>query len=134
MLACIRKLPADSALAREEAGDVADWSMLNANLARLLDLMEYWLTSEYSRWVTDPAELRRQQARNQRDGIRPPPFPLIEPVAVRPASVHAEHVAVFEAFREQFSRGRRAATREEFDQARGIETEVQGSNLGRDGW
>lgn len=97
--------------------------MLNANVARLVDVMEYWLDTEYARWTTDPTDLKRQQARNRRDNIKPPPFPLIEPVAARPPSVHAEAVAMFEELAERF--GRQAVTRAEFDAAMGIEDEVQ---------
>lgn len=79
----VRKLPPHSALAREELGDLADWSKLAENVARLVDLVEYWLRAEYAKWTADEDEIKA--ARRHRR--KPPPFPIIPPVAQRPPSL-----------------------------------------------
>lgn len=68
---------------------MADWSLIATNLADLVDLMHYWLRAEYQKWITDPddPEVKRAQDERKRSGIKPPPVPLIEPVAARPPSL-----------------------------------------------
>lgn len=63
-----------------------EWSHSDENLAMLIDRLDYWLTSEYSSWVTDPndPEVKRARAERKRSGVKPPPVPLIPPVAHRP--------------------------------------------------
>lgn len=85
----MKALPADSALARAELGDAWDWGHLAANMAQLVDLMSYWLHNEYARWTADPDELKRGPKR------KPPPIPLIPPVAYRPASIAEQYVQRF---------------------------------------
>lgn len=87
----MKALPADSALARAELGDAWDWGHLAANVAQLVDLMSYWLHNEYARWTADPDEVRRGPK------VKPPPIPLIPPVAYRPASVAEQYVQEFTA-------------------------------------
>lgn len=74
---------------RAELGDLWDWNHLAANLAELVDLMAYWLHSEYAKWTHDPEdpEAKRREAERKRRGLKPPPIPLIPPVAHRPPSV-----------------------------------------------
>lgn len=84
LVAKIRKLPPDSQLAREELGDLADWGQLQENVARLVDLMTAWLNYEYASWTADPDEVAAARKR----GRRPPPVPLVPPVAARPRSLH----------------------------------------------
>lgn len=62
------------------------WSHTDENLAALVDLLTYWLTSEYAGWVTDPddPEVKAARAERKRSGIKPSPVPLIQPVAQRP--------------------------------------------------
>ncbi|WP_418346166.1 hypothetical protein [Rhodococcus pyridinivorans] len=52
----------------------------------LVDRENYWLNSEYASWVTDPndREVKEERLRRQRLGIKPPPMPLLPPVALRP--------------------------------------------------
>jgi hypothetical protein len=89
MAQLIRQLPPGSATAREEMGDMADWSLIATNLADLVDMWSYWLRSEYSRWITDPEdpEVKKVVAERKRAGHKPPPIPMIEPVAARPPSL-----------------------------------------------
>lgn len=98
--------------------------MLNANVARIADILEWRAQVDYAQWTSDPDEVRRQRLRDKHAGIVPPPFPLIEPVSARPPSVHAELVAIHQAQREQYA-PRREVSRAEFDKAAGIEAEVQ---------
>jgi hypothetical protein len=91
----LRQLPADSRTVRTEMGsDLHDWAhglaYLNINMAHLVDLMQMWLDHEYAGWVADPDELEKERRRRKRAGIKPPPVPLIEPVAARPAEVHQQ--------------------------------------------
>jgi hypothetical protein len=85
----IRQLPPGSATGRAEMGDMADWSLIATNLADLVDLMSYWLRSEYTKWTTDPddPEVKKMLERRKKAGQRPPPVPLVEPVAARPPSL-----------------------------------------------
>lgn len=97
LLARVRKLPKDSQLAREEAGDMADWGHLPENVARLVDLMTAWLNYEYQSWTADPDEVEAQRRLKKRMGISPPPSPLIQPVASRPQSLHEKYLDEFAA-------------------------------------
>jgi hypothetical protein len=90
MVALIKKLPRESQLAREELGDMADWGHMPENLARLVDLMTAWLNYEYANWTADPDQVEEERLKRKRAKMRPPPFPLIQPVASRPASLHEE--------------------------------------------
>lgn len=92
-MGAVRSLPPDSATARAELGDLWDWTHLAANVAELVDLWSYWLRSEYAKWIHDPddPEVKREAARRKRDGVKPPPMPLIPPVAHRPPSVAVKY-------------------------------------------
>jgi hypothetical protein len=74
-------------VAREELGDMADWGHLAENVARLVDIMNAWLNYEYSSWTADPDEVEAQRKARKKAGVKPPPFPLIQPVAARPKSL-----------------------------------------------
>lgn len=82
----VRQLPKDSQLARAEMGDQADWGYLAENVAQLLDVMNAWFTYEYQNWTADPDEVEAERNKRKRAGIKPPPFPLIQPIAARPPS------------------------------------------------
>lgn len=60
----------------------------------LVDRLDYWLTSEYTSWITDPddPEVKRRRAEQKRAGVKPPPQPMITPVAHRPKRVADELV------------------------------------------
>ena len=66
--------------------DSSKWTFTDENLALLVDRLDYWLSSEDVGGVTDPndpGEKRRREER-KRQGIKPPPVPIIPPVAKRP--------------------------------------------------
>ncbi|MBX4168041.1 hypothetical protein K3M35_05090 [Rhodococcus sp. DMU2021] len=50
----------------------------------LLDRDDYWLNSEYAQWTTDPNDPEVKRAREERKNVKPPPHPIIAPVALRP--------------------------------------------------
>lgn len=68
------------------------WSLTDENIARLVDREDYWLNSEYAQWTTDPndPEVVADRERRRRAGIKPPPVPLLRPVARRPRRQQAE--------------------------------------------
>ncbi|MCD2153475.1 hypothetical protein LQL77_07095 [Rhodococcus cerastii] len=61
------------------------------NLAMLLDRDDFYLNSEYSQWVTDPndPQVKAERARRLKYGIKPPPVPVLRPVAMRRADLTA---------------------------------------------
>jgi hypothetical protein len=124
LVARIKKLPAESALAREEMGDMADWSSLAENVAKLVDLMTAWLHYEYASWTTDPDDVEAQRKARKRAGIKPPPKPLIPPVAARPQSLHDRLVDDYLTESAQYqlpeSEGPRMVTSDEFDALMGL--------------
>lgn len=89
----VKHLPPDSATHRAELGDLWDWNHLAANVADLVDLMTYWLHSEYAKWIHDPEDpaTKRAEAERKRKKIKPPSEPLIQPVAHRPPSVAGKY-------------------------------------------
>lgn len=116
----IKKLPPTSQLAREELGDMADWGHLAENVARLVDLVETWLNYEYASWTADPDEVEGERVRRKRAGVKPPPSPLIRPVASRPQSLRDELVEGYfaEAVKYQLPEveaGPRMVSSDEFD-------------------
>jgi hypothetical protein len=89
----LANLPPTAQTVRHEMGaDLHDWShglaYLNINTARLVDLLEAWLNHEYASWTADPDEVEKERRRRKHRGQKPPPMPLIEPVAARPTQVH----------------------------------------------
>lgn len=65
----------------------------------LIDRFDYYLRSEYTSWTTDPndPEVRAERALRKKRGIKPPPQPLIPPVAWRPDSIAALRRELYEA-------------------------------------
>jgi hypothetical protein len=117
-LAALRSLPPDSALARVEQGDVWDWTHYAANVAELVDMCTFWLNLEYQKSITDPDDPKVKKAAKR----KPPPIPLIAPVAHRPPSVQERYQAAFASLLEQFGSpgeetpiGKRWVTSDEFD-------------------
>jgi hypothetical protein len=111
----IRHLPPGSQLERAELGDLADWGHLPENVARLVDLMTAWLNYEYASWTADPDEVASARKRKR----KPPPFPIIPPVAARPRSLHeqlAEHHAAIVAEHDVDPTSPRMVSDEEFDE------------------
>jgi hypothetical protein len=76
-------------------GDMADWGHLAENVARLVDLMTAWLNYEYQSWTSDPEEVEQERRRRKQMRVKPPPSPLIQPVASRPPSLHEKYMGEF---------------------------------------
>lgn len=68
------------------------WTSTDENIARLVDRDDYYLRSMYSQWTHDPddKEAARERAERKRRGVKPPPEPLVAPVAVRPPKAATE--------------------------------------------
>lgn len=81
-----------------------DWGDAEENVAMLVDRLDFLLNAEYASWTTDTddPELQRERARMKRAGIEPPPFPLLRPVARRPAPLHEALVADYERRRQHY--------------------------------
>ncbi len=73
----------------------SSWSHTDENVATLVDLQTYWLSAEYVKWTTDAAEAKRAAASRE----KPPPMPLIQPVARRPRAAHEAAVRRYEELR-----------------------------------
>lgn len=76
-----------------------EWSYEAENLAMFLDRFDYFLRSEYASWITDPDDpaVKAERALRKKQGIKPPPQPLIPPVAWRPPSIADLRRQLFEA-------------------------------------
>lgn len=100
----LEELPPDSATGRAELGDMAGWSMLASNVAELVDLMTHWLYAKHAEWTTDPEdpETKRRNEARKRAGYKPPPIPIIAPVAIRPPSLAAAYQRRYEELAAQF--------------------------------
>lgn len=72
------------------ADGLNEWASTDENIARLVDREDYWLNSEYTSWVQDPDddEIKAERLRRKRLGIKPPPAPILYPVAERPTDLH----------------------------------------------
>ena len=68
-----------------------EWTNGDENLARLVDRLDYELQANYAAATTDPndPEVKRERAERRRAGQKPPPLPIIRPVAVRPQALHS---------------------------------------------
>lgn len=123
LVSLVRKLPVGSQLAREELGDQADWGYLAENVAQLVDVMYAWLNYEYANWTADPEEVEARRRKQKRAGVKPPPFPLIQPVAARPPSLREQMLQQYDALAAEFRSpadeaepvGERMITSDEFD-------------------
>lgn len=82
----------------------ASWSLTDENLAMLIDRLDYWLITEYSKWTTDPddPEVKQARAKRKREGTKPPPIPVITPVAMRPQEEHERAIENAKALRKLF--------------------------------
>lgn len=82
-----------------------DWGDAEENVAMLVDRIDFLLNAEYASWTTstDDPELQRERARMKRDGIEPPPFPLLRPVARRPRHLHEALLDDYERRRQHYA-------------------------------
>lgn len=83
--------------------------------------MSYKVHAEYMEWITDPEdpEVKAEAEHRKRAGIKPPPIPLVPPVAVRPESVAADYEASYRQLVERFTDSRVTVPRESSPQMRG---------------
>lgn len=82
----------DVAILLKEVLENVDQSAFDSeNLAMLVDRDDFYLNSEYSQWVTDPndPQVKAERARRLKYGIKPPPVPVLRPVAMRRAELTA---------------------------------------------
>lgn len=125
LMALIRKLPGDSALAREEAGPWGNWDAHKENTARLLEIEAYKLELAWIDRTTDPndREVKRERLEAERAGIKPPPHPMIPPIAMRPAEISEERLQEYLDAVSSFNapnRETRMVGSEEFDRLMGL--------------
>lgn len=66
--------------------DDYEWGYTDENIASLIDREDYWLNAEYQSWTTDPEdpEVKKAHEQRKRSGAKPPPKPIIYPIAQRP--------------------------------------------------
>lgn len=127
-MALIRKLPSDSALAHEEAGPWGNWGAHEENTARLLEIEAYKLELAWIDRTTDPndREVRRERLAAEQAGLKPPPHPMIPPIAMRPAEISEERLQEYLEAVSSFNtphREARLVDTEEFDRVMGLVTE-----------
>lgn len=80
----------------------SSWTHTDENTACLYDLANYWLELEYVKSTTSPEDAKRAAAEQKRSRKQPPPFPIIRPVAHRPAREHAEAMRRYEQLCEKY--------------------------------
>jgi hypothetical protein len=84
-------------------------------------VLHYWLGLEWIDRTLDPndPELQKRRAEDARSGIKPPPYPLVPPVALRPEDVakrrHQAYLAEVERWKTPPAERRQVSTTE-FDQ------------------
>lgn len=80
------------------------WTDTDENLAQLIDLLDYWLSTEYAGWVTDPddPEVKRRREERRRSGITPPPIPILPIVGHRPPGARSRAQERADTIRKHF--------------------------------
>lgn len=97
-----------------------NWSPHEENTALLYEVLHYWLGLEWIDRTLDPndPEVRQRRADDARNRVKPPPYPLVPPVAVRPEDIadmrRAAYLAEVEKWNATIS-DRRQVTTAEFD-------------------
>jgi type IV secretory pathway VirB10-like protein len=86
--------PDVAALIEDADARDAQQAMDSENLARILDRLEFLNNFGYVSGITDPEDpaVKRERAERERHGIKPPPMPIIAPVALRPPEITEEMV------------------------------------------
>ncbi|MDF3308710.1 hypothetical protein P3H15_27205 [Rhodococcus sp. T2V] len=81
------------------------------NLAMLVDREDFYLTGEYVDKITDPddPEVKAARERRKRAGIKPPPVPVLRPIALRRADLTELRTEQHDALMAQFTQPRAAA-------------------------
>lgn len=116
-----------SALRRQLLGDSAAWGPHEENTARLLDLTEHEVQSAWTDRITDPEdpEVKREREMAKRSGQKPPPLPLILPVALRPEKIAEQRFMEYVEAAAKLvpQRVKESVSSNEFDAALGLEVE-----------
>jgi hypothetical protein len=119
----------DAALYDLLSDGLSHWGPHEENTALLLEAQAYALELAWSDRITDPDDpaLKRERAQAKRAGIKPPPHPLIPPVAHRPDSLAErrlrEYIEAVEAYRAGPPPVVKYLTSSEFDRELGITAE-----------
>lgn len=116
-----------SALRRHLLGDGAAWGPHEENTARLLDLTEHEVQTAWTDRITDPEdpEVMRERAEAKRKNHKPPPTPLILPVALRPEKIAEQRFMEYVEAAAKLvpQRVKESVSSSEFDAALGLEVE-----------
>lgn len=116
-----------SALRRQLLGDSAGWGPHEENTARLLDLTEHEIQTAWTDRITDPEdpEVRREREQAKRSGQKPPPSPLILPLALRPQKLAEQRFSEYVEAAAKLvpQRVKESVSSNEFDAALGLEVE-----------
>lgn len=115
-----------SALADLLSDGTATWDAHKENTARLLEVETHRLELEWAKHTYDPEdpENRRAAAEAKRNGVKPPPKPIVPPVALRPRDLAEQR---FQQYLDEITahyepRHERApVSRAEFDAALGLD-------------
>lgn len=112
-----------SALHRTVGGG---WGWHEENTARLYEALSYWLDLAWVDRTTDPDDpkVKRERALAKRQGITPPPHPLIPPMALRPPEIADERLRHYldevEKYQPPERGGKQLVSSAEFDRVLGL--------------
>jgi hypothetical protein len=97
----------DAALYDLLSDGLSHWGPHEENTALLLEHQAYALELTWADRITDPDDpaVKRDRARAKKAGIKPPPHPLIPPVAHRPDSLAARRLREYLDAVEQYRAG-----------------------------
>ncbi|WP_410633378.1 hypothetical protein [Amycolatopsis sp. cmx-4-83] len=119
----------DAALYDLLSDGLTHWGPHEENTALLLEAQAYKLELAWSDRITDPDDpkLKRERAQAKKAGIKPPPHPLIPPVAHRPDSLAEqrlrEYIDAVECYRAGPAPEVKHLSSREFDRAMGLTAE-----------
>lgn len=104
-----------------------NWGPHEENTARLLEIENYKLELAWIDRTADPddPQVKRDRAEAKRNGIKPPPHPLVPPVALRPEGLAQNRLDAYLAEVEKYSstpkRERQLVSSAEFDKLMGLD-------------
>lgn len=105
-------------------GDDAEWGADEENRAQLLEIQAYQLELGWADRITDPNDpkVKREQAEARRRGIKPPPRPVVPPIARRPGDLAEQRLRDYieELAAHQPKRVTERVSLTEFDKAMGL--------------
>lgn len=97
-----------------------DWSAHEENTARLYEVLAYTLELAWADRTVDPEdrEVRKKRREDEARGVKPPPHPIVPPVALRPLALADQRREAYLAEVALYSapqREREQITTDEFD-------------------